>query len=217
MGAVLLVLGAAALAAEPAGRALFDAAGCRACHRVGDRGGNSGPDLSLVGVRRSSDWLRRWLASPLSWKSDTRMPEPRLRPAAREALVEYLASLRGEAYGSAPPWRRPHASAEGAALGRLIYERTGCVACHGPQGVGGHPNNNVPGGRVPALKELAHTYTEGELVDRIRKGRRPERENPSGPEPLVAMPAWESVLNEGELRAVAAYLKTFVPVMTEDW
>lgn len=215
MPRLLLLLALPCLAAEP-GRALFDAAGCRACHRIGERGGNSGPDLTLVGLRRGRPWLDRWLASPAAWKPDTLMPDFKLRPGAADALAGYLASLDGRS-GPPPSWRGPRAPAEPAALGRLIYDRAGCVACHGPRGSGGHPNNNVPGGAIPALKDLAPTYTEAELVERIRRGKRPDKEDPGGPEPLVAMPAWGSVLGEAELRAVAAYLKTFAPAPAADW
>jgi cytochrome c2 len=60
--------------------ALFDANGCRACHKVGPRGGNAGPDLTLAGLRHSADWLEEWLADPLLYKPGTTMPRPGLEP-----------------------------------------------------------------------------------------------------------------------------------------
>jgi len=39
------------------------------------RGGNTGPDLTLVGHRRPRAWLEKWLASPRAYKHDTEMPE----------------------------------------------------------------------------------------------------------------------------------------------
>lgn len=189
--------------AEPPGRAVFDAAGCRACHRIGDRGGNSGPDLTLAGLRRGPDWLRLWLKDPKAWKHDTRMPDFRLAGGDLDALVAYLSGLKGADWGGVPPWRRK----TGRDVGGVIFDRAGCVACHGPGGKGGHPNSNVPGGQIPSLAAVAGTYTEGELVRRIRFGRKPEKADPEGPEPLVQMPAWGGVLDDSELAAVAAYVK----------
>ncbi|MBI5201902.1 MAG: c-type cytochrome, partial [Elusimicrobia bacterium] len=93
MSALLSLALAAAFAAEP-GRAVFDAAGCGACHKIDGRGGNTGPDLSLVGFRRSAEWLRLWLRDPRAWKPDTHMPNLRLQPGDLNAIVEYLATLK---------------------------------------------------------------------------------------------------------------------------
>lgn len=200
-----LLLAAACLAAAGhahaglAGSELFSSEGCAACHRVGEIGGNSGPDLSLVGFRRSRDWLERWLKDPRGWKKDTLMPDFKLKPAARTALVGYLASLRGRDY-SPPPAGEP------ISRGRAVYLRAGCVACHGARGVGGHPNNNVPGEAIPALQGTLQTFTEAELTDKIRHGAKPVAKDPNGPQPLVGMPAWGEVLPEDDIAAVAAYL-----------
>lgn len=212
--ATFLALLAAFAAAEPPGRAVFDAAGCRACHKIGERGGNAGPDLTLVGLRRSSDWLRRWLADPKAWKPDTEMPAFRLPSGDLEAVVQYLSGLKGADW-AAPPWRR---TAPGPEQGKVIFNRAGCVACHGPGGRGGHPNTNVPGNAIPALSTVASTYTEEELIRRIRFGRVPDKEDPAGVEPLVAMPAWGSVLADAELAAVAAYVKSLAASQPpSDW
>src|SRR5690348_3391254 len=101
--AAWLGAGAAAGAQEPAGKALFAAAGCRACHRVGAEGGNSGPDLTLVGFRRKREWLERWLADPSAWKHDTLMPNFRLKASDRAGLVDYLSSLKGRDWDGRPP------------------------------------------------------------------------------------------------------------------
>ncbi|MBI4347333.1 MAG: cytochrome c, partial [Elusimicrobia bacterium] len=127
------------------------------------------------------------------------------------ALVEYLSSLR--------PSLDPHAIHEPSVeAGSRLFKYTGCVACHGPAGSGGHPNNNVPGGVIPALPALAATYTEDELYQRIRRGKRPDKENLRGPEPFVAMPAWGEVLNEQELRSLALYVKSLAgDAPASDW
>lgn len=206
--AVVLSLAASLSAAEPAiehGRKLFNESGCRACHSVGGAGGDAGPDLTYAGFRRSPEFLDAWLAEPRAWKHDTLMPSFKLSQADRMSLVAYLASLRGQDFGADKPWdgaREP---------GKMIFARAGCVACHGPAGRGGHPNNNVPGGVIPALPALVATYNKDELQARIRSGRVPEKADPAGPAPLVKMPAWGEVLSDAEISAVADYLLTLAP------
>ena len=87
-----------------------------------------------------------------------------------------------------------------------MFAQAGCIACHGVEGRGGHPNNNVPGGRIPALRDVLATYTEKELQSKIRRGVRPEKLDPSGAQPLVFMPAWGEVLSENEIVQIARYL-----------
>jgi putative heme-binding domain-containing protein len=57
---------AAGLAADAAaGKAIFDGkGGCGACHSIGDRGANMGPDLGEIGIRRSAKSLRLSLIDP---------------------------------------------------------------------------------------------------------------------------------------------------------
>lgn len=207
LAALLLVLSVGAQADHT--RTLFSAHGCAACHRVDGRGGNSGPDLSFVGFRRSAKWLERWLSSPRAWKPDTKMPEPALGARERAELVDYLSSLTG------PAPRVP--SGAPAARGKALFKTLGCVACHGPAGRGGHPNNNVPGGRIPALPALVSTYTKDELKARIKNGIRPEKEDPRGDEPLVAMPAWGELLKDEDLDALTDYLMTLATNAETGW
>lgn len=199
---------ASAWSQEPPGRALYSAAGCQACHRVGETGGNAGPDLTMVGVRRSRAWLELWLSHPAAWKPDTLMPDFKLPPKTLQAIVDYLAGLKGQEYRERSPWD-----------GRAVYARAGCVACHGPQGRGGHPNNNVAGGAIPGLSSVAETFTLDELKEKIRRGvLKPEKADPHGPEPLVFMPAWREIIKESEIDAVASYLMALGKGQkTSDW
>lgn len=196
------VLALLALLAMPASatEALFDAHGCRACHKVGPRGGNSGPDLTLAGVRRPADWLEEWLADPVLYKPDTTMPRQGLPAAERAALAAYLAAQKGQAWSATRPWT----GLAGKAMGKTIYLRAGCVACHGTAGRGGHPNRHAHGGIIPALAPLMATYTAPELKRKIRGGSVPETHG--GPRARVNMPAWDGIFDETELDALSEYL-----------
>lgn len=190
------------------GAARFDAAGCRACHRVGPFGGDSGPDLTLVGARRPRAWIENWLRSPRAWKRDTLMPDQGLSDADRAALADYLSAQKGQAWDGAPPWgappRSPAPVGEYVERGRLIYVRAGCIACHGAAGRGGHPNPGAHGDVIPALAPLMGTYTAEELKAKIQNGVKPDGHD--GMTPAVAMPAWKDVLSDEELDALSSYL-----------
>ena len=186
------------------GKAYYQASNCRACHRIGAEGAAGGPDLTLVGMRQDQAWLDLWLKDPAAWRPQTTMANPGLSAPARQAIVAYLASLKGQDW-SKKPWEDAPAS---AARGKLIYQHAGCASCHGPNGAGGNPNNNVPGGKIPALDSVSQTFTKEELKNKVRLGARPQKADPAGPEPLVAMPAWKALLTEDELGDVVEYLFT---------
>lgn len=197
--AFLLLAPAPARAADAAS-ARFDAAGCRACHRVGPYGGDAGPDLTLVGARRPQSWIAAWLRSPRHWKADTRMPEQGLALTEREFLASWLSQRRGQDWGGVRPW----SGLTGAPEGKSIYARAGCVACHGPAGRGGHPNPGAHGGVIPALAPLMGTYKTDELKAKLRRGVVPEVHG--GPPAAVVMPPFKEIFSEDELGALTAYL-----------
>ena len=201
-----------------AGKAYFTQVGCASCHKIGGAGSAVGPDLTTIGFRHSPEWLEVWLKDPQAWKPGTVMPNKQLSPAARSAIVSYMAGLKGQDW---PKGGRPwDAEADPVAKGRLIFLRAGCVACHGQGGIGGYPNNNVAGGKIPALANVHETFTKAELIAKIKRGvPSPVKADAKGPAPLVFMPSWGEFLDDGELDAVASYLLTLKPDHEEktDW
>jgi mono/diheme cytochrome c family protein len=192
----LLALAAACGPSDPAapGRELYARRGCAACHRVGAEGGIDGPDLSAVGLRRSREWLRLQLEDPAALKPDAAMPPAGLDPAEREAVAEYLLTLRGQ--------HRPPLPADGR-LGPELYERMGCAACHGRGGAGGGPANDprAPGSRPKGLRRLARRFDKPSLARRLLR----ERPDEHGER---VMPSLSSQLTPAELDALSAYLLT---------
>lgn len=146
------------------------------------------------------------------------MPNTRLSPAARSAIVSYLATLKGQDWGvNSRPWDRETSQ---VTKGRLIYLRSGCVSCHGSGGIGGYPNNNVPGGKIPGLANVSQTFTKSELKAKINHGvSKSAKEDPLGSDPLVSMPAWKDVLTNDDIEAVAEYLMAIKPseALKTDW
>lgn len=79
---------------EVAGRILMERKSCFRCHTIEGKGGEVGPDLSGVGVRKLPDWMDAFLQNPRELRPKGRMPRPKLTEAQRRAVVAYLVTLR---------------------------------------------------------------------------------------------------------------------------
>lgn len=202
------------------GKAYFEGFGCVKCHRVGNKGGVLGPDLSLAGFRKSPEWLDLWLKDPHNWKNNTLMPKFNVKDDVRRALVAYLSSLKGQDFdGAGRPWNAPDLNADPVKRGEVLFVRAGCIGCHAYNGAGGYPNNNVQGNQIPPLTFVADGYSKEELKARVRDGVEPEKADPAGPDPLIKMPKWGEILSDNELEAVVEYLYSLRPqtAKAEQW
>ncbi len=194
------------------GRAYFIGYGCNSCHRVGNSGGAYGPDLTYMGFRATREWLNLYLKDPRAWKSNTPMPNFHLTDQARSRIADYLFSLKGRDFSATgKPWDRKDILGDPVKRGGVIYERVGCASCHGRDGKGGYPNNNVTGGQIPALIRTAEGYSKEEVVARIRNGKKSDKADLNGPDPMVLMPGWGEVLTSDEIDALVAYLYSLKP------
>jgi len=201
---------------ESKGRGVYASYDCKRCHRIGSEGGDTGPDLTFVGFRKSPEFLALWLKDPTAWQPNTLMPNFHLNDEARAQLAAYLGTLKGEAYRG--PGGAPWQKAEPVKRGAEIYRRVGCVTCHGEGGKGGYANNNAVGGKVPAVEKAREGFSRAELVRRIADGvAHPVKAAPAGPEPLLKMPAWKDALTPDEIEAVADYVLSLAPPSKDDW
>jgi mono/diheme cytochrome c family protein len=91
--------------------------------------------------------------------------------------------------------------------GMALYERDGCVNCHGPNGLGGVPNPAAPDGTVPPLvgADFHHEFDDQAMADVIRSG------SVLGKAPIVSMPHWGGILTDAEVRQLVAYIDTLTP------
>ncbi len=93
-------------AGEPeAGRALFEAVGCRGCHLLGSEADSPaspeqrhGPHLAGTGSKVTAGWLYNWLLSPRVYSKDTPMPSLRLDEREAADLTAYLMTRRDPAW-----------------------------------------------------------------------------------------------------------------------
>lgn len=110
--------GAGLTSLQRAGRALYQSQQCAGCHMIAGQGGESGPDLTTVGLRHSAGWMHSFMESPSRFHVESRMPAygpPTLSHQEIEELAQYLATLRGreppatlpQFYDTFPPPRRP--------------------------------------------------------------------------------------------------------------
>jgi len=68
---------------------------CDLCHKIGDKGGKVGPDLTHVGSKRDFLWLAKQIRDPKVNKPDGQMPAfPQIAEGEIHALVDYLTSLK---------------------------------------------------------------------------------------------------------------------------
>lgn len=94
--------GSAAAAGTPSlsGAALFQSKGCSGCHRINGQGGTDSPDLSRIGsvpydgLPNTPEFLSKWIENPQAQKPDALMPAIPMSAAERDALVQYLSSLK---------------------------------------------------------------------------------------------------------------------------
>jgi mono/diheme cytochrome c family protein len=189
----------------------FQGLGCAKCHMIGDAGNDWGPNLTLIGFRKTPEWLDQWLKNPHAWNMKTVMPNFNLNVGTRADLVAYLSAQKGQAWKEYP-WRTAEAKAlPGVERGRLIFDKAGCVACHGQFGGGGYPNNNVAGGLIPSLTNVSDGYNKAELHVKIQNGQISIPSDSSAPKPLLFMPKWSEQLKSDEIDSLVAYLFSLKP------
>jgi len=91
-----------------------------------------------------------------------------------------------------------------ATAGAALYERYGCVNCHGPNGLGGVPNPQSPDTTIPPLvgKAFHGEFSDKDIAEIIRSG------SVLGKAPIVSMPHWGSILTDRQIAQLVAYIST---------
>lgn len=185
--AALCFFASGGLAAEQGdaekGKAVVEKHNCRSCHTIGGQGGVVGPDLDQTTLRHSDEWLRLWLADPLTVKPRTLMPKFPLTKGERGAVITYL-------HGLAKPVAKDKLLALGGAkAGEALITAYECFACHK---VAGQPGRAI----YPDLTTL-------------KQRRDPDWEktwlkDPAAVKPGTFMPNFR--LSAEEIEAIVAYL-----------
>lgn len=190
------------------GRRLFEQKGCIACHSVGGNGGNIGPALDDVGLRRKPDWMIQHFRDPQAVSPGSVMPRFGFTEAEARALTDFLLHRQEQKMAlSLPSLMGP------VERGHEVYRKYGCAGCHGLDGKGGVPNPNAKTAQqVPGLLYVADGYTKDELKARILKGQREINAlDPKRPPPPLYMPAWGGTIKDAEVDDLMAYLISLKP------
>jgi mono/diheme cytochrome c family protein len=110
--------------------------GCASCHRLGDEGGLSAPELGTAMERLDPQWLRAFVFDAPSW-SPALMPRMAMRGAQLAAVTDYIAAADRSAPsgGAAGSVAAPRAGVIFSARGEMLYQLY-CSQCHGIRGNG---------------------------------------------------------------------------------
>ena len=182
---------------------------CAQCHGEQGRGGVS-PDVpALVAAKNFSvAELRQIIDHGLGESANPTKPYMPVWGQVisdRQAtdLVSYIRAGLPAVPGATPA---PVITGQGAAVeGALLYQRYGCVNCHGPNGLGGVPNPQSEDKVIPPLSGadfFAEFNTDEKILDVIRSG------SVLGKPPIVSMPHWAGIIPEQQLNALVAYIKS---------
>jgi len=119
---------------------------CSSCHAIQNAagnlvGGDLAPELTRVGNKVDSEWLRRWLSRPQGYDPKTRMPRFRFDEKQIALLSSFLISKKDEDFLANV--HLPPADAQSAARGKRLVADYGCAACHRINGVS-PPENFAP-------------------------------------------------------------------------
>ena len=143
----------------------------------------------------------------------TFMPNFGLSEDDAKALTIYMLGLSAETFPSTyvlPPAAakiEPPPSSPVEA-GKLVFEKYGCIGCHGQAGSGGRRNfNSQLGQEVPSLVNVKSYYDRAALKEFIQTGRQPvPRQDASRPRPPSYMPAWKDRIPDQELETLVDYV-----------
>jgi mono/diheme cytochrome c family protein len=183
---------------------------CAQCH--GDRGrGGISPDvpaLSQVGKQLTVAQLKQIIDHGLGESANPTKPYMPVWGQVISAhqvsdLVAYLRAGLPAVPGATPA---PVITRQGPAVeGALLYQRFGCINCHGPNGLGGVANPQSPDKSIPPLSGadfFTEFNTDQKIIDVVRSG------SVIGRAPIVSMPHWGGIIPDQQLRALVAYIKT---------
>ena len=183
---------------------------CAQCHGERGRGGVSAdvPALNQLGKQLTVAQLKQIIDHGLGESANPKKPYMPVwgQVISRHQVADLVAYVRAglpSVPGATPP---PVITGQGPAVeGALLYQRYGCVNCHGPNGLGGVPNPQSPDKAIPALSGAAFFQqfnTDQKIIAMIRSG------SVIGQAPIVSMPHWGGIIPDDQLRALVAYIKT---------
>jgi cbb3-type cytochrome oxidase cytochrome c subunit len=192
---ILGLHGKHALDDSQTGELLIGELRCAACHDgIEANHMKQAPDLSNVGNRLTSDFIKRFVADPVTVHPGTTMPQvlgtvrPEERTAIAADIAAYLATMKN---GPAPSL--PEGDID-PYDGKELFHSIGCVACHSPRN---EAQQEVIKEGVISLTHLSGKYAPAALGEFLLA---PLEVRPSGRMP-------DMKLSSIEAHSLAAYLE----------
>ncbi len=91
---VMVVRETAAKSGAPDGKAVYNSQGCGNCHKIGGKGGTTGPDLSHEGSKHDAAWIGKKITDPKATNPKSIMPPKKLPKDQLTALACYVAAQK---------------------------------------------------------------------------------------------------------------------------
>lgn len=114
------------------GRYVLNKFGCVTCHHlpVEIPAHRYAPRLDYIGNKITRTWLDQWLSDPTVYLPKSKMPRVEMTDFEREAIVEFLVSLRLDGQ------LQPIEGVGDAEAGKRLYVESECQSCHATPEVG---------------------------------------------------------------------------------
>jgi cbb3-type cytochrome c oxidase subunit III len=186
---------------------------CAQCHGEQGRGDVSPdvPALTDAGKTLTVEQLRTIIDHGLGESANPSKPFMPVwgEVISRGQVADIVAYIRAglPQVPGAVPVEVPQGQGE-AVAGAALYERFGCLNCHGPNGLGGVPNPQSPDKIIPSLSGAdfrTEFDTHAKIIEFIRSG------SVLGRAPIVSMPHWGGIILDPQLEALATYIDTLKP------
>jgi mono/diheme cytochrome c family protein len=183
---------------------------CAQCHGENGKGGVSPsvPALDVIGKQLTVAQLTHIIDHGLGESANPKAPYMPVwgQVISKRQVADLVAYIRAGLPSVPGATPAPVITAQGPAVeGALLYQRYGCINCHGPNGLGGVPNPQSPDKTIPPLSGsdfFAEFNTDKKITDVIRSG------SVIGRAPIVSMPHWGGIIPDERLSALVAYIKT---------
>jgi len=121
-------------AASTVGARIIEESNCLGCHKIGEKGGTVGPDLSFQGERINPQWMTDFLMNPVKIRPEgiepTRMPTFGFKTEEAEALTAYFANLSKVSYPYYQAEKKKLSAEDMEKAWKIYFQTFSCQSCH---------------------------------------------------------------------------------------
>lgn len=205
-----------AFAMAKAKKLLEEKLSCLGCHKLGNRGGRVGPDLSSLSRRLQPEYVYRIVMDPQRTEPRTVMPRVPMFPVHRKTsalIIRYLVQQKEpptpQAYLSLV--ENPITFPGGADRGERLYRRY-CAYCHGVEGrAEGYNAKYLPGAPTAFSNEAYLSQRPDDtLFDGIFSGGYILNRS-------AMMPPWGKTLSIADIQALVTHLRRLCRCQGPAW